>query len=398
VTARVLDDIRVIDLGRYVAAPYCAMILADMGADVIRVERPGGEDDRHVGLVGQHGENFMFPALARGKKAITLDMRRPRGHELLLELVSRSDVVVHNFSPAAARALRLTYDDMRAARPDIIYTAVSCFGEIGPDADRPGFDPIAQVASGSAAVTGLDGEPPLRAGVPWVDYSTGLSGALGTVLALRQRDRTGEGQAVNCALLRTAISYMAPMIGEAIVAGQPRPRLGNRAPYFGPTDLYRCRDGYVYIACVTDGAWRSLMTIVGRPELTGDRRLCTQMDRFEQRAWLDDIVRQWMAERTAAEVVDALDRGHVPCGVSRSLTEAAENPQVEACGMLPRVDLSVPGMAAVPASATPFSLSRMPPAPIRRSPRVGEDSDEIFCGLLGLSDADLASMRSDGIV
>jgi formyl-CoA transferase len=218
------------------------------------------------------------------------------------------------------------------------------------------------------------------------------------VLALRHRDRTGDGQAVNCALLRTAVSYTASMIAEAVVAGQPRPRLGNRAPYFGPTDLYRCRDGLVYVACVTDAAWRSLMTIVGHPELTSDERLGAHMDRFRHRAWVDDVVSRWMADRAVADVVERLERCHVPCGVYRCLTDVPADPQVRSCGMLPVVDLEVPGMPPVPASATPFTLSRMPPTPMRRAPGAGEDSDDVFSRILGLSATDLSSLRKQGVV
>src|SRR5918999_6058416 len=170
----------------------------------------------------------MFVSFARGKKGITLDVRG--GHAargVLRDLVARCDVFVHNFAPAAARVFVLAYEDIRAIRPDVVYAAISCYGAAGPYASRVGFDPMAQMASGAAALTGEEGEPPLRAGVPWVDYSTGLAAALGIVASLRHRDATGEGQAVDCALLRTAVSYTAPMIAEAALAGQERPRPGH---------------------------------------------------------------------------------------------------------------------------------------------------------------------------
>ena len=227
----VLDGLRVLDFGRFIAAPYCGMLLASMGADVIRVEGPGGDEDRRLGLTASNGENLTYPCLGRNKRGITLDLSgRAPARSILADLVARCDVLLHNFSPGAVRALGLTYEEVRRLKPDVIYTGISCYGADGPYANRRGFDPMARMSSGAAAVTGPEGHPPVRAGVPWADYATGLCATLGTVLALRHRDVTGEGQAVDCSLLKTAVSFMAPVIAEALVTGIERPRLGNRPP------------------------------------------------------------------------------------------------------------------------------------------------------------------------
>src|SRR5215467_8818721 len=271
-----LTGIRVLDLGRYVAAPYCGVVLADLGAEVIRVERPRGEEDRYLGLRAVNGETFVFASLARGKKAITLDLRQvERARPVLRDLVAHADVFVHNFGPVAAGALGLSYDDIRSMTPAVIYVGISFAGSDGPHANRTGFDMMAQMGSGAAAVTGFEGEPPLRAGVPWVDYSTGLSAVIGVLAALRQRDATGEGQVVDCALLQTALSFTAPIIAEAVAGGRERPRLGNQTAYTAPSNLYRCRDGHVYVAAVTSSAWRSLAATIGHPELAGASELRT---------------------------------------------------------------------------------------------------------------------------
>ncbi len=393
-----LRGIRVIDLGRFISAPYCGMILADLGAEVIRVERPGGEEDRRIGLTAANGENYTYPALGRNKKGITLDVRHPRGREMLMELVHRSDVFLHNFSPGAAVELGITHDQVRQVNSSIIYTGISCYGTLGPYAERPGFDPIAQVMSGAAAMTGLEDDPPLRSGVPWVDYSTGLSAALGTVVALRHRDQAGEGQAVDCALLYTAISYMAPMIAEASIGGRERPRLGNRAPYLGPTDLFRCRDGFVYIACATEGAWRSLMNVIGRPELVHEPELRTQMDRFDHRSLIDPPVAAWIGERTVEEVVRAMDDAHIPCGVYHTPGEVAADPQVQACGLLHLSDLEVPGLRCVPIGAVPIRLSKTPATVVSRAPRIGEHNLEVYEGILGFSHAWVMALQRDRVI
>jgi crotonobetainyl-CoA:carnitine CoA-transferase CaiB-like acyl-CoA transferase len=393
-----LRGIRVLDLGRFISAPFCGMILAGMGAEVVRVERPGGDEDRRLGLVGPHGENFTYAGLARNKKGITLDVRRPEAREVVADLIARADVFLHNFSPAAAAALGLSYERVRSIKPDIIYTAISCYGSSGPHAHRTGFDPIAQTGSGAAALNGFDGDPPLRAGVPWVDYSTGMSAALGTVLALRHRDAAGEGQAVDCALLQTAVSYAAPAIAEAVVTGQSRPRLGNRAAYLGPSDLYQCRDGFVYVACATTAAWRALADLIGRPDLRDAPGLRTPLDLFERRADIDPLVAAWIRARTAAEVVAAMDEVRVPCGVYRAPADVPDDPQVRAGTMLPTVDLDVPGMRPVPVGALPFRLSRTPEVAPTRAPRVGEDNDDVYARWLGYGAERLASLRATGVI
>lgn len=393
----VLQGVRVLDFGRFIAAPYCGMLLGDMGADVIRVERPGGEDDRRLGLRAANGENLTFPGLARNKRAITLDLLRREARPVLADLVARADVVLHNFSPPAAAALGLAYEAVRAVKPDVIYTAVSCYGADGPSAHRSGFDPIAQVSSGAAAVTGFEGQPPLRAGVPWVDYGTGLAAAFGTMVALRHRDATGEGQAVDCALLQTAVSYTAPMIAEATVAGRERPRLGNRAAYLGPSDLYRCRDGYVYVATATESMWRSLVKVIGHAELEC-AELATDAQRFEHRGRVDPIVEGWMAERTVTDVVAAMDDARIPCGVYHTTAEVPDDPQVRARRMLEYVDLEVPGLAAVPVTGVPVSLSRTPGRIVTRPPRVGEHNDDIYPGWLAYTPARVRELRAQGAI
>jgi len=393
----VLHGIRVLDFGRFISAPYCGMLLADMGAEVIRVDRPGGEHDRGVGLKAANGENFTYPSLARNKKGITLDVLSKGGRDVLFDLVARCDVFLHNFSPGAATARKLSYQDIRAMKPDIIYTGISCYGAGGPFENRTGFDPIAQVSSGAAAVTGFE-EVPMRSGVPWVDYSTGLCAAFGTVLALRHRDVVGEGQAVDCALLQTAVSYTAPMIAEAVVAGKERPRLGNRVPYLGPADLYRCHNGYVFIVIGTQGMWQSLMKLIGSPEFIDAPNLRTDEQRFKHRALVDPLVERWMERHTVEEVVAAMDSARIPCGVYHTTAHVPDDPQVQACRMLEYLDLEVPGLEHVPVSGLPVKLSKSPGAVVSRAPRVGEHNYEIYGRLLAYSDDQITTLNANGVI
>jgi crotonobetainyl-CoA:carnitine CoA-transferase CaiB-like acyl-CoA transferase len=393
-----LEDVRVLDLGRYVAAPYCTMILSDLGAEVIRVERPGGDHDRRLGLRAVHGETFIFAGLARNKKGVALDLSQAQAMPVLEDLIRHCDVLVHNFSPAAAGRLGLSYEHVRAIRPDIVCAAISSFGASGPDAHRTGFDPIAQVAAGAAAITGDEHGGPIRAGLPWVDYSTGLAAAAGVLAALRHRDRTGDGQEVRCALLHTAVSYMAPVLAEATVAGQVRPRLGNQPAHVAVSNLYPCRDGHVYIVAVSRSMWRALTALLGRSELADDPDLVDAEQRYERRSLVDEAVAGWTQGHTVDEAVELLAAARVPCTAYRTPAEVAEDEQVAANEMLCHLDLGHDGLDHVPASTTPVAFSTLVAPPVARPPRPGEHNDDIYGDLLGYDASRLAALRQGGVI
>ncbi|MFC1896773.1 CaiB/BaiF CoA transferase family protein [Thermodesulfobacteriota bacterium] len=398
-SAKALEDIRVLDFGRFIAGPYCGMILADMGAEVIRVERPQGEEDRTFGLTGPHGENMSYASYARNKRAITLDLFvGDESRDVLRDLVEHTDVVLHNYSPAAANAMGLTYENLRSIKADIVYTAVSCYGVDGPYAKRIGFDPIAQALSGAAYLNGFAHDPPLRSQLPWVDYSTALSATIGTLLALRHRDRTGEGQAVDCALLQTAVSFTAPMIAEALVLGRERPRTGNRSVYIGPSDMFRCKDGYVYVSIVLDAMWKRLMKVVGHEELIDDPDFSTDLKRFENRHRVDPLVAEWIERHTVEEVLQAMESARIPCSPCKRTTEVASDPHVTARKMLEYSDLEYAGLESVPISGNPINMTRTPPQIRHRAPRVGEHNDEIYGGLLGYDAEKLTQLRKKSII
>lgn len=391
----VLEDIRVLDFGRFIACPYCGMLLADMGAEVIRVERTGGEEDRTHSLVGPNNQNLSYPSYARNKKGITLNlMKNPDAMKVLEDLLKKTDVVIHNFSPAAAKAMGLTYEKLSKIKPDIIMTAVSCFGSEGPYRDRPGFDFIAQAMSGSLALGGYPDKPPTRAFMNPMDYGTALSAAYATAMAIRHRDKTGEGQMVDLSLLKTAISFCAPQIAEAEVFGQLRPMIGNRAAYLGPTDLFKCKDGYVFIATIMNTLWRRLARVVGHEELIDDPDLGNDLSRFENREKIDPLIASWTAERTVQEVLDEMEKAHIPCGPCLGLDEVAHDPHVKATNMVEYIDMEEPGLENVPISNTPFTLSKTPPRIHSRAPRPGEHNAEIYGGLLGYSDEKLQEMQT----
>jgi crotonobetainyl-CoA:carnitine CoA-transferase CaiB-like acyl-CoA transferase len=396
---RVLEDIRVLDFARFIAGPYCGMLLADMGAEVIRIDRPGGEEDRTAGLTGSNGENLSFPNYARNKKGITLDVfDKDHGQKILTDLVKQSDVVLHSFSPEAARRAGLTYEDLVKSNPQIIVTAISCFGSTGPYSDRTGFDFIAQAMSGAMKIGGFPDKPPIRAFVNPMDHGTGAIAAFGTLVALRHRDLTGEGQLVDLALFQTALTYVVPFIAEAEVLGKIRPIIGNRSAYLGPTDLYQCKDGYVFIATIMNSLWRRLARIIGHEELIDDPDLQTDFERYENRDRIDPLVAEWAAGQTVAEVLEKLEKARIPSGPLRGLDEVLDDPHVRSEKMIEFVDMESKGLERMPISGIPARLSKTPGRITSRAPRVGEHNEEIYQDLLGYTTEGLEDLREEGVI
>lgn len=398
---RVLDDVRVLDFGRFIAAPYCGMILADMGAEVIRIDRPGGEEDRTIGLIGPNGQNVSYPSYARNKKGITLNLMNKKdenSRRVLTDLVKKTDVVLYNFSPNAAKLMGLTYEELAAIKPDIIVSAVSCFGSDGPYANRVGFDFMAQAMSGAMALGGFPDLPPQRSHLPFADFSTALNSTVGILLALRHRDQTGEGQMVDLALLQSVVSFTAPQIAEAETLGRLRPRVGNRAPYLGPSDLYKCKDGYVFIATIMDSLWRRLAKAIGHDELLDDPDLHNDLQRFESREKVDPLVAEWTANHTIDEVIAAMEEARIPCARYMELDEVSKDPHVQARNMIEYIDMEEPGLENLPICGIPIKLSKTPGRVETRAPRVGEHNDRIYQEMLGYSDEFIAELKESGIV
>lgn len=393
--AKILEGIRVLDFGRFVACPFCGLLMASMGAEVIRVERPGGEADRLMGLKAPNGESFFTLTLARNKKAITLDVRSPKGRKILDALVKLSDVTIDNFSPEAKKELGLEYASLRRVNPRIIVASVSGFGQYGPYSQRRCFDPIAQAMSGSMSVTGFPGSPPTRASAPYVDLSAGLYAALGIVLCLFYRDKTGVGQEVDVSLLDTAVSFIGNYFSEHLVMGEPQEPVGNQSRYCA-ANLYQAKNGWVFLSLITDSIWRRFLRIADMKHLENEPRFKDDMSRYRNRDILDPLIADWVAERTVTEVIDLLDREGVPCGPVKTIAEAAEDPQVWAREML--VQVEHPGLGAIPLPGLALKLSHTPGDVNTAAPKVGAHNEEIYCGLLGYTKHQLEDLSEQQIV
>src|SRR5712691_7289335 len=247
--AGALQGVRVIDFGRFIAGPYCGMLLADMGADVIRIDRRGGSEDRYIGPVAEGGEGGMFLSLNRNKRSLTLDPGRPQGAEIIRRLVAGADIVIANLPLEVMAKIGITYDSLRAIKPDIILVMISAFGPDGPYANRVGFDTVAQAMSGAMSLTGFPG-PPVRTIVPFADYGTALHTAFGIMVALRHRDQTGEGQIVDGSLLATGITFTQGLLAEKHVLGVDRQQAGNASFYAAPADTYQTQDGWIVVSVI----------------------------------------------------------------------------------------------------------------------------------------------------
>ena len=398
--AGVLDGIRVLDFGRYIAGPYVGALLADFGADVIRVEKRGGSEDRYVLPLskradGRPGEGALFFQMNRNKRSVTLDPMKPEGRAVLDRLAATADVVVANLPPQTMARMGLDYDSLCKVKNDIILANLSSFGKHGPWAARPGFDSIGQAMCGSVYLTGEPGRP-YRAQIALVDFGTALHAAFGVAMALIEKQRSGRGQEVVGALLATAVALNGPTLVEQSAVAPDRVAIGNRAFNSGPTDLFETRDGFIVSHVVGGPLFRRWANLMGEPEWLDDERFATDDGRGDNGEVLSQRMAAWCAERTRDEALEALAAAHVPAGPVLKPQEALEHPQVQAMGLLHPV--TWPGMdrpAMVPQA--PVWLSETPALPPTEQARTGEHTDEVL-GAIGYSGEELAALRDAGAI
>jgi len=393
-----LADVRVLDLGRFIAAPFCGMLLADLGAEVIRVERAGGGQDRFLGLLTPPGYSYNYVNQNRNKKGISLNFERnEKARYILKELVKHADVVLENFSPEAAKALGITYEKFRQINPGIIFAHVSAFGPTGPYSHRLGFDQIVKGMSGAMTVSGFPSTP-TKEQTPHVDYFTGSLTALGIVSAVYHREKTGKGQMIDTSLLQSGITFTAPFIGEWETGGKLRTQTGNRSPWVGPSDLYKTKDGrWVMIALLTNSIWRRFCRYIGREDLVSDPRFHNDLARWEHHDIIDKVVSDWVASQTADEVIAAGEIVPIPCGICYEQNEVAHDPQVIEREMLAEVPFP-DGDGSMLVTGVPIRMSETPPSIERSFPTVGEHNEEIYCGILGYSRAELTRLGEEGVL
>jgi crotonobetainyl-CoA:carnitine CoA-transferase CaiB-like acyl-CoA transferase len=390
-----LTGIRVLDFGRYIAGPYCAMLLADFGAEVIRVERREGGEDRYIAPITEQGEGPMFIGLNRNKKSVTLDPARPESREIKRRLIGGADVVVANLPTNVLRKLEIDYDSLAAIKPDIILTQISAFGAEGPYANRVGFDPVAQAMSGAMGLTGFPGAP-VRSVVPFEDFGTALHAAFGTMVALYERRKTGRGQVVEASLLATGVTFMQALLAERHVIGVERRQQGNTAFHVAPSDTYRTKDGWIIIHVIGDPMFERWAKLVGREDLIDDPRCADDISRANNHQLITEAMNAWSSRRATEEAMRELEEARVPCGKVYELSEVFDDPQVKARELINFVEY--PGSAKpVPMPNTPVRLSETAGEVRSRAPMLGEHTDEVLREL-GFGDEEITIFRDSGVI
>ncbi|MBV9554954.1 MAG: CoA transferase [Alphaproteobacteria bacterium] len=392
-----LAGITVIDFGQIFQGPYATLLLAKGGADVIKVEPPHGEPLRRRAAPGKSA-TLPFAMLNQNKRGITLNLKHPKGRELLFAMVRQADVLLENFSPGTMDGLGVGYAVLKEHNPRLVYATGTGFGISGPDRDNLAMDLTIQAASGIMSVTGAPDGPPMKAGPTLVDFMGGIHLYGGIMTALFEREKSGVGRLVEVAMQETVYASLAASFEYYHRTGQRPPRTGNRQAGLSstPYNVYPCSDGHVAIHVVTEGHWQNLIKAMGREELGDDPRFKTNADRVAHMDETDAVVGEWTRTLGRMAVFARLKAGRVPCAPVRTAPEVMHDPHMHERGMLRRVEHPELGDIVVPTN--PLRLHGLPPAPLLPSPRVGEHNAEIYGGWLGLRAADIAALKADGAI
>ena len=392
----VLKGIRVLDFGRYIAGPYCAALLAEHGADVIRIEKREGSEDRFVAPITETQDGALFMQMNRNKRGMTLNPMAPEGQEIVRKLVATADVVVANLPPQTLQSMNLDYDSLRAVKPDIILTTVSAYGRGGPYSDRVGFDGIGQVMCGSVYMTGEEAGPPYRAQVAWVDFGTALHCAFGTMMALEARRQTGKGQIVEGALLATAVTLGNALLIEQAVIAPDRVPTGNRGQTAAPVDIFQTRDGWILVQVIGDPLYRRWAKLMGEEHWLTDPRFKDDISRGDNGAIISERMSRWCKDYTSAEAIEILGKAKIPSGPVLKPQQTLDDPHIEKVGFFQKIDY--PGMARpAPVAKAPVWLSETPGGIRHRPPTLGEHTDAIMREL-GYGAGDIAALREQKVI
>jgi crotonobetainyl-CoA:carnitine CoA-transferase CaiB-like acyl-CoA transferase len=393
-----LEGVKILDLATFVAAPFCCTMLGEFGAEVIKIEQPGrGDDLRRLGTPARDGLSYWWLVESRNKKSITCNLRSPEGQDLIRRLAARADVLAENFRPGTMERWGLGWDELRRVNPRLVMVRISAFGQTGPYSARPGFGRIAGAMSGVSYISGYPDRPPVSPGTPTIpDYLAGVLGAFGALVALRHRDRTGEGQMVDVSLYAPMLRMLDEMIPAYAATGHIRERIGSGTEYVVPHNHYRARDGrWLAVACTNDRMFERLAQAMQQPDLP--QRFPTMRDRIERRVELDGLVQDWVGKANAADVLRTLDAAEVPCGPVNSVRDLFADPHVRARGDIVEFPNPLGGMLAmagiVPTlSATPGRVERAGPV------TPGEHNGEIYGQWLGLDADALRMLTAKGVV
>jgi crotonobetainyl-CoA:carnitine CoA-transferase CaiB-like acyl-CoA transferase len=390
-----LHGITVIDFTRVMSGPYCTMLLADMGARVIKIERPGrGDDTRAWGPPFINGQSTYFLSINRNKESLTLDLKAPAARNVVLTLLEKADVLVENFTPGTMDALGFGYEAMSAGFPRLVYCSISGFGQSGPRRDEPGYDAVMQAEAGLMSITGPENGEPYRLGIPIADIVTGMSAAQGIAMALIARGRSGLGQRVDVSLFDSTAALLTYQAGIQFATGDTPVRMGNRHPSIVPYETFAAADGEFVLAVGNDEQWRRFCRVIGAEHLADDERFATNGRRIEHYAELRPLLSGRLQERARQQWIVELKAAGIPCGAVRDIAEVLEDPQLEARQMIETVEHTTSGPLRV--LGVPTKLSDTPGSVRTAPPTLGQHTDHILRQDCGLSSAEIAALRLSG--
>ena len=395
-TKKALEGVKILDFTRVYSGPYCTMLLADLGAEVVKIEAQGRGDDSRNFYPVKNGVSGYFTYLNRGKKSITLNLKSEKGKQMALELAKWADVVVENFSAGTIGRLGLGYEDICKVNPRIIYASISGFGQSGPYSRKAAYDGIAQAMGGMVNLTGYPDETPVKVGPAISDAATGVHAAVAILAALWHREHTGEGQYIDMSMMDTVFSFLENSIPIMTMMGINPERLGNGNPGSAPYNLYKCRDGVIMIATANNSLFTRLIGVMGQPELIEDPRFATNPERKLHEHDIDPIVEAWTMQHDAEEIEKMLDAVGVPVAQIKTVEQLIDDPQLNQRDMV--IEHDVPGVGKVKFPGNPLKLQKTPPVTDRRAPLLGEDTDDILKEILHCSDDEVKELREEGIV
>ena len=393
---KILNNIRVLDFGRYIAGPYCGALLGDLGAEVIRIERLNGSEDRYIHpLKEEGGEGAMFMQMNRNKKGMTLNPTKEGASDIVEKLIKSADVVIANLPPQTLKRMGIDYETISKYNPGIILTTVSAFGAGGPYSERVGFDGVGQAMSGAAYLTGNDDEP-LKAYSPYIDYGTASLTAMGTLAAIIEKNKTGKGQIVEGALFATSLAFMNTHLIEQSITKKNRKAIGNRSPYAGPVDMVKTKNGWIVVQVMGDTLFKRWASLVGAEEFLNDDRFSTDINRGINGKILSKKTSEWASQYTNEEALNLLANASVPAGPVNDLQSALDDPHVKAMNFFQ--DIEFPGLPGKsPVMGLPVKLSNSSNNIDRRPPILGEHTEEILTEL-GFNNNEISEFKEKRII
>ncbi|MCQ0986969.1 CaiB/BaiF CoA transferase family protein [Jiella sp. LLJ827] len=393
-----LTGIRVLEMGQLIAGPFCGQLMADFGAEVVKIEPPKtGDAMRQWGRKDEAGHTLWWPVIARGKKSLTLDLRKPEAQAIVRELAEKADILIENFRVGRMEEWGLGYDVLKERNPGLIMVRVTGFGQTGPYADRAGFASVCEAMGGMRYIAGYPDRPPVRAGISIGDTLAGQSGFQGALLALQHRNRTGEGQVVDASIYEAVLSVMESVVSEYDGGGHVRERSGSFLPGIAPSNAYPTRDGEtVIVGANQDSLFRRLCKVMGQPELSEDERFSSHQARGRNQAEIDAIISEWTAGHTASEIVETLAENGVPAGLTYKAPDMLADRHFQARESITRVEDPEIGSLAMQ-NVFP-KLSASPGSIERTGPKLGEHTDAVLGEWLGYDDARIAALKSAHVV